>query len=197
MHILYWHIFGFLELNTINTSLFFLFFGRGGMKSSELVNGTGPYITPCLIDTPELEPVQKTKSSGIACSAHYVFCYVSVFPLFPCRNSLPPLLSVLWGQAEGELCARQCRTGETATGSGGAAEERKGEEGEGGEGGEGEEGKGGQGAGEPEEAGGGEAVGETERDGETMRGGKAQGSWEERGEWEKLWDALCLDYGDR
>uniref|UniRef100_A0A8C9ZC35 Intersectin 2a n=1 Tax=Sander lucioperca TaxID=283035 RepID=A0A8C9ZC35_SANLU len=30
---------------------------------SELVNGTGPYITPCLIDTPEIEPAQKTKSS--------------------------------------------------------------------------------------------------------------------------------------
>ncbi|XP_040920146.1 intersectin-2a [Toxotes jaculatrix] len=36
---------------------------RGGMKSSELVNGTGPYITPCLIDTTEAEPPQKTKSS--------------------------------------------------------------------------------------------------------------------------------------
>ncbi|XP_026196831.1 intersectin-2a [Anabas testudineus] len=36
---------------------------RGGTKSSELVNGTGPYITPCVIDTPEIEPVQKTKSS--------------------------------------------------------------------------------------------------------------------------------------
>uniref|UniRef100_A0A3B4YRJ6 Intersectin 2a n=1 Tax=Seriola lalandi dorsalis TaxID=1841481 RepID=A0A3B4YRJ6_SERLL len=36
---------------------------RGGIKSSELVNGTGPYITPCLIDTIETEPAQKTKSS--------------------------------------------------------------------------------------------------------------------------------------
>ncbi|XP_037606775.1 intersectin-2a isoform X2 [Sebastes umbrosus] len=38
---------------------------RGGVKPSELVNGTGPYITvgPCLIDTPEIEPAQKTKSS--------------------------------------------------------------------------------------------------------------------------------------
>ncbi|KAF0023337.1 hypothetical protein F2P81_023967 [Scophthalmus maximus] len=35
---------------------------RGGIKSSELVNGTGPYITPCLIDTIEPEPAQKTKS---------------------------------------------------------------------------------------------------------------------------------------
>ncbi|XP_045916385.1 intersectin-2a isoform X1 [Micropterus dolomieu] len=36
---------------------------RGGIKSSELVNGTGPYITPCLLDTTEVEPAQKTKSS--------------------------------------------------------------------------------------------------------------------------------------
>ncbi|KAM6906233.1 intersectin-2a isoform 2-T2 [Lycodopsis pacificus] len=36
---------------------------RGGIKPSELVNGTGPYITPCLIDTPEIEPALKTKSS--------------------------------------------------------------------------------------------------------------------------------------
>ncbi|XP_073349474.1 intersectin-2a isoform X2 [Pagrus major] len=36
---------------------------RGGIKPSELVNGTGPYITPCLIDTIEVEPAQKTKSS--------------------------------------------------------------------------------------------------------------------------------------
>ncbi|XP_039638337.1 intersectin-2a isoform X9 [Perca fluviatilis] len=36
---------------------------RGGIKPSELVNGTGPYITPCVIDTPEVEPAQKTKSS--------------------------------------------------------------------------------------------------------------------------------------
>ncbi|XP_030577284.1 intersectin-2a isoform X2 [Archocentrus centrarchus] len=36
---------------------------RGGIKSSELVNGTGPYITPCLIDTTEVEPAQKNKSS--------------------------------------------------------------------------------------------------------------------------------------
>lgn len=47
------------------------------MKSSELVNGTGPYITPCVIDTPEIEPAQKTKSSGMACSAYYLFQYVS------------------------------------------------------------------------------------------------------------------------
>ncbi|XP_067427721.1 intersectin-2a isoform X3 [Thunnus thynnus] len=36
---------------------------RGGIKSSELVNGTGPYITPCLIEPAEIEPAQKTKSS--------------------------------------------------------------------------------------------------------------------------------------
>ncbi|KAF7666555.1 hypothetical protein LDENG_00101420 [Lucifuga dentata] len=36
---------------------------RGGVKSSELVNGTGPYTTPCLIDTLEIEPAQKTKNS--------------------------------------------------------------------------------------------------------------------------------------
>ncbi|XP_039455276.1 intersectin-2a isoform X1 [Oreochromis aureus] len=36
---------------------------RGGIKSNELVNGTGPYITPCLIDTAEVEPAQKNKSS--------------------------------------------------------------------------------------------------------------------------------------
>ncbi|KAG7239147.1 hypothetical protein INR49_029898 [Caranx melampygus] len=36
---------------------------RGGIKSIELVNGTGPYTTPCLIDTTETEPAQKTKSS--------------------------------------------------------------------------------------------------------------------------------------
>ncbi|XP_041831619.1 intersectin-2a isoform X2 [Melanotaenia boesemani] len=36
---------------------------RGGIKSSELVNGTGPYISPCLIDTGEMEPTQKNKSS--------------------------------------------------------------------------------------------------------------------------------------
>ncbi|XP_076611810.1 intersectin-2a isoform X2 [Chaetodon auriga] len=36
---------------------------RGGIKTSELVNGTGPYTTPCLIDTTEVEPAQKTKSS--------------------------------------------------------------------------------------------------------------------------------------
>ncbi|XP_028996085.1 intersectin-2a isoform X2 [Betta splendens] len=36
---------------------------RGGMKPSELINGTGPYVAPCLIDTPEIESAQKTKSS--------------------------------------------------------------------------------------------------------------------------------------
>nr|XP_040015871.1 intersectin-2a isoform X4 [Gasterosteus aculeatus aculeatus] len=36
---------------------------RGGIKPGELVNGTGPYIPPCLIDAPEIEPVLKTKSS--------------------------------------------------------------------------------------------------------------------------------------
>ncbi|XP_058469345.1 intersectin-2a isoform X3 [Solea solea] len=36
---------------------------RGGVKSPELVNGTGPYITPCLIDTTEPELLQKGKSS--------------------------------------------------------------------------------------------------------------------------------------
>ncbi|XP_059211912.1 intersectin-2a isoform X2 [Centropristis striata] len=35
---------------------------RGGIKPIELVNGTGPYITPCIIDTPEIEPAQKTKN---------------------------------------------------------------------------------------------------------------------------------------
>lgn len=48
---------------------------RGGVKTSELVNGTGPYITPCLIDTTEVEPAQKTKSSGRAHSAQFTFCY--------------------------------------------------------------------------------------------------------------------------
>uniref|UniRef100_A0A1A7YCG2 Intersectin 2a n=1 Tax=Iconisemion striatum TaxID=60296 RepID=A0A1A7YCG2_9TELE len=36
---------------------------RGGLKSTELVNGTGPYVVPSLIDTPEVEPAQKNKSS--------------------------------------------------------------------------------------------------------------------------------------
>ncbi|KAM4713618.1 intersectin-2a isoform 3-T3 [Anableps anableps] len=36
---------------------------RGGLKSSELVNGTGPYISPSLMDTTEIEPAQKNKSS--------------------------------------------------------------------------------------------------------------------------------------
>uniref|UniRef100_UPI0037E91A76 intersectin-2-like isoform X1 n=1 Tax=Semicossyphus pulcher TaxID=241346 RepID=UPI0037E91A76 len=36
---------------------------RGGIKSSELVNGTGPYITPCLLDTMETDSAQKNKSS--------------------------------------------------------------------------------------------------------------------------------------
>ncbi|XP_054474225.1 intersectin-2a [Anoplopoma fimbria] len=36
---------------------------RGGIKPSELVNGMGPYITPCLIETPEIEPTLKTNSS--------------------------------------------------------------------------------------------------------------------------------------
>ncbi|KAM4522208.1 intersectin-2a isoform 2-T3 [Odontesthes bonariensis] len=35
---------------------------RGGIKSGELVNGTGPYTAPCLIDTTEIEPTQKNKS---------------------------------------------------------------------------------------------------------------------------------------
>ncbi|XP_060946963.1 intersectin-2-like isoform X2 [Limanda limanda] len=35
-----------------------------GVKSSDLVNGTGPYIVaPCLIDTTEMEPSPKTKSN--------------------------------------------------------------------------------------------------------------------------------------
>nr|XP_019947433.1 PREDICTED: intersectin-2-like isoform X1 [Paralichthys olivaceus] len=33
-----------------------------GVKPTELVNGTGPYITPCLIDTTEMDAAQKTKS---------------------------------------------------------------------------------------------------------------------------------------
>uniref|UniRef100_A0AAQ4Q9C8 Intersectin 2a n=1 Tax=Gasterosteus aculeatus aculeatus TaxID=481459 RepID=A0AAQ4Q9C8_GASAC len=41
---------------------------RGGIKPGELVNGTGPYIPPCLIDAPEIEPVLKTKSSGTSLS---------------------------------------------------------------------------------------------------------------------------------
>ncbi|KAF7208953.1 transcript variant X2 [Nothobranchius furzeri] len=36
---------------------------RGGLKSTELVNGTGPCVVPSLIDTPEVEPAQKSKSS--------------------------------------------------------------------------------------------------------------------------------------
>ncbi|XP_028252770.1 intersectin-2-like isoform X2 [Parambassis ranga] len=36
---------------------------RGGFKSTELVNGTGPYLTPSLIDTAEIEPPLKSKSS--------------------------------------------------------------------------------------------------------------------------------------
>ncbi|MEQ2167559.1 hypothetical protein GOODEAATRI_005291 [Goodea atripinnis] len=39
---------------------------RGGIKSSELVNGTGPYISPGLMDTTEIEPAQKNKNSGTA-----------------------------------------------------------------------------------------------------------------------------------
>ncbi|XP_024912757.1 intersectin-2 isoform X2 [Cynoglossus semilaevis] len=34
---------------------------RGGIKTTELVNGMGPYITPNLIETIEPEPVQKSK----------------------------------------------------------------------------------------------------------------------------------------
>lgn len=34
------------------------------MKPSELVNGTGPPIGSCLIDTIETEPPQKNKSNG-------------------------------------------------------------------------------------------------------------------------------------
>ncbi|XP_029966081.1 intersectin-2a isoform X2 [Salarias fasciatus] len=37
---------------------------RGGFKPTELVNGTGPYITPCLIDTVEIEAAQKNKSGA-------------------------------------------------------------------------------------------------------------------------------------
>ncbi|XP_034555103.1 intersectin-2a isoform X2 [Notolabrus celidotus] len=37
---------------------------RGGSKASELVNGTGPYISPCLLDTAEIEAAQKNKSSA-------------------------------------------------------------------------------------------------------------------------------------
>ncbi|XP_054618367.1 intersectin-2a isoform X3 [Dunckerocampus dactyliophorus] len=36
---------------------------RGGIKSIELVNGTGPYGSPALVDPLEVEPVQKTKGS--------------------------------------------------------------------------------------------------------------------------------------
>ncbi|XP_060908263.1 intersectin-2a isoform X1 [Labrus mixtus] len=36
---------------------------RGGIKPCELVNGTGPYISPSLLDTVELDPAQKNKSS--------------------------------------------------------------------------------------------------------------------------------------
>lgn len=36
---------------------------RGGINSNELVNGTGPYMSPSLIDTGEIEPAQKNKSN--------------------------------------------------------------------------------------------------------------------------------------
>ncbi|XP_061610787.1 intersectin-2a isoform X3 [Phyllopteryx taeniolatus] len=36
---------------------------RGGIKCSELVNGTGPYSSPTLIDTLEIEPILKNKNS--------------------------------------------------------------------------------------------------------------------------------------
>ncbi|XP_061756713.1 intersectin-2-like isoform X6 [Nerophis ophidion] len=36
---------------------------RGGIKPSELVNGTGHYSSPSLVDSLEVEPVQKSKSS--------------------------------------------------------------------------------------------------------------------------------------
>ncbi|XP_061559725.1 intersectin-2a isoform X2 [Phycodurus eques] len=36
---------------------------RGGIKCSDLVNGTGPYSSPTLIDTLEIEPILKNKNS--------------------------------------------------------------------------------------------------------------------------------------
>ncbi|XP_019727041.1 intersectin-2a isoform X1 [Hippocampus comes] len=36
---------------------------RGGLKCGELVNGTGPYSSPSLIDSLEIEPILKNKSS--------------------------------------------------------------------------------------------------------------------------------------
>ncbi|KAK5853067.1 hypothetical protein PBY51_006889 [Eleginops maclovinus] len=37
---------------------------RGGIQPNELVNGTSPNITPCLIDTLEIETAQKNKSNA-------------------------------------------------------------------------------------------------------------------------------------
>lgn len=34
----------------------------------ELLNGTGPHVAPCLIDTSDLEAPQKTKNNGTAAS---------------------------------------------------------------------------------------------------------------------------------
>uniref|UniRef100_A0A096M4V6 Intersectin 2a n=1 Tax=Poecilia formosa TaxID=48698 RepID=A0A096M4V6_POEFO len=50
---------------------------RGGIKSSELLNGTGPYISPSLMDTTEIEPPQKNKSSGVALFTVYRSSLVS------------------------------------------------------------------------------------------------------------------------
>nr|XP_049613495.1 intersectin-2a isoform X3 [Syngnathus scovelli] len=36
---------------------------RGGLKCGELLNGSGPYGSPSLMDSPEIEPVLKNKSS--------------------------------------------------------------------------------------------------------------------------------------
>lgn len=143
------------------------------------MNGTGPCISPSLIDTNEIEVSQKSKSTGmVLCTLHVLESTCLCLH----HHSLARLLSVLRGQAQGELCARQRRAGETAAGSQGGTEEGEGEEREGGAGGSGTEGEGGQGAGEPEEAGRGEENGEAERGGETKGGGEVARDGEERGE---------------
>lgn len=88
---------GFINTFIITTTdVFFPHFRGGIQKSSELVNGTGPCITPCLIDTAEIEPAQKTKSSGMARPAHCMICFnVSLWSSSVSYLSPPPLLSVL------------------------------------------------------------------------------------------------------
>lgn len=50
---------------------------RGGIKTTELVNGMGPYITPNLIETIEPEPVQKSKITGTVFSPNLLVNLVS------------------------------------------------------------------------------------------------------------------------